>query len=55
MTKIELALILQIINTHTKCFSPNYYPEDKMTKQIDDVDKLKEEIISKYEEVMKND
>ena len=55
MTKVELALILQIIDTHTKCFSPNYYPEDRMTKQIDDVDSLKKDIISKYEEVMKNE
>ena len=55
MTKVELALILQIIDTHTKCYSPNYYPEDRITKQIDDVDSLKEDIISKYEEVMKND
>lgn len=55
MTKIELALILQIIDTHTKCYSPNYYPEDRVTRQIDDVDSLKEDIINKYEEVMKND
>lgn len=54
MTKIELALILQIIDTHTKCFSPNYYPEDKVIKQIDDVEALKEDIIKKYEEVMKD-
>lgn len=55
MTKIELALILQIIDTHTKCFSPNCYPEDRVIKQIHDVDSLKEDIIKKYEEVMKND
>ena len=54
MTKVELALILKIIDTHTKCFSPNYYPEDKVIKQIDDVNSLKEDIISKYEEVMKD-
>lgn len=54
MTKIELALILQIIDTHTKCFSPNYYPEDKVIKQIDDVNALKQHIIQKYEEVMKD-
>ena len=53
MTKVELALILQIIDTHTKCFSPNYYPECMAMKQIDDVDSLKEDIIKKYEEVMK--
>lgn len=55
MTKVELALILQIIDTHTKCYSPNYYPEDRIIKQINDVDALKENIIQKYEEVMKND
>ena len=55
MSKVELALILQIIDTHTKCFSPNYYPEGRVIKQIDDVDSLKEDIINKYEEVMKND
>jgi hypothetical protein len=55
MTKVEIALILQIIDTHTKCFSPNYYPEDRVTKQIDDVDALKKHIIQKYEEVMKED
>ena len=54
MTKIELALILQIIDTHTKCFSPNYYLEDKVIKQIDDVGALKEDIINRYEEVMKD-
>ena len=55
MTKIELALILQIIDTHTNCYSPNYYPDDRIKKHIDDVDLLKEDIISKYEEVMKED
>lgn len=55
MTKVELALILQIIDTHTRYYSPNYYPEDRVTKQIDDVDSLREDIITKYEEVMKED
>jgi hypothetical protein len=54
MTKIELTLILQIIDTHTKCFSPNYYPEDRVMKQIDNVESLKEDIINKYEKVMKD-
>lgn len=54
MTKIELALILNMIDKHTTSYSPNYYPEDRVTKQIDDVDSLKEDIINKYEEVMKN-
>ena len=55
MTKLELALILKIIDSHTKCFSPNYYPEDKVIKQIDDVDALKHDIIRHYEDVLKED
>ena len=52
MTKVELALILQIIDTHTTKYSYNYGAPD--SKHIDNVDKLKEDIISKYEEVMKD-
>lgn len=52
MTKVELALILQIIDTHTINRSYNYGAPD--SKHIDDVDKLKEDIINKYEEVMKD-
>ena len=53
MTKVELALILQIIDTHTEKYTYNYGAPD--TKRISDVDKLKEDIVKKYEEVMKND
>ena len=53
MTKLELALILQIIDTHTVKKSYNYGAPD--TTHIDDVDKLKGDIISKYKEIMKND
>lgn len=53
MTKVELALILQIIDTHTIKHSYNYGAPD--SKHINDVDKLKEDIISKYKEVMKED
>lgn len=52
MTKVELALILQIIDTHTIKHSYNYGAPD--SKRIDDVDKLKKDIIIKYEEVMKD-
>ena len=40
MTKVELALILQIIDTHTIKRSYNYGAPD--TIEIDDVDKLKQ-------------
>ena len=53
MTKVELALILQIIDTHTEKKTYNYGAPD--TKHIDNVDKLKEDIIKKYEEIMKNE
>ena len=52
MTKVELALILQIIDTHTVKKSYNYGAPD--TTHIDDVNKLKQDIILKYEEVMKD-
>ena len=54
MTKIELALILNIIDKHTTSYSPNYYPEDKVIREIKDVDLLRDDIIKHYEEVMKD-
>lgn len=51
MTKVELALILQIIDTHTIKRSYNYGAPD--TTHIDDVNKLKKDIMLKYEEVLK--
>lgn len=53
MTKVELALILQIIDTHTTKRTYNYGAPD--TTHIDDVNKLKKDIILKYNEVMKTD
>lgn len=47
MTKVELALILKTIDAHTKRYSHNYGGPD--TVQIDDVDKLKQDIIKQYE------
>ena len=54
MTKLELALILNIIDKHTTSYSPNYYPEDKVIREIKDVDLLRDDIIKHYEEVMKD-
>lgn len=54
MTKVELALIMTIIDKHTTAYSPNYYPEDKIIREIKDVGLLKEDIIKHYEEVMKD-
>lgn len=55
MTRVELALILKIIDSHTTSYSPNYYPEDKVIREIKDVDLLKADIIKHYNEVMKNE
>lgn len=53
MNKLELALILNIIDKHTTSYSPNYYPENKVIREIKDVDLLKADIIKHYE-VMKD-
>ena len=53
MTKLELALILKIIDTHTTTHTYNYGAPD--TTHIDDVAKLRADIIQHYEEVMKED
>ena len=52
MTKTELALILKIIDAHTTKHTYNYGAPDSYT--IYEVGKLKEDIITHYEEVMKN-
>lgn len=54
MTKMELALIMSIIDKHTTSYSPNYYPEDKVIREIKNVDLLKADIVKHYEVVMKN-
>ena len=54
MTKMELALILNIIDKHTTSYSPNYYPDDKIIREIKDVDLLKADIIKHYEGFMKD-
>ena len=56
MTKVELALILKIIDSHTIFYSPNYLPDNIIIReQIDSVKGLKEDIILHYEEAMKNE
>ena len=56
MTKVELALILKIIDSHTISYSPNYLPDNIIIReQIDSVKGLKEDIILHYEEAMKNE
>ena len=56
MTKVELALILKIIDSHTISYSPNYLPENVIIReQLDSVQGLKEEIIKHYNEIMKNE
>ena len=56
MTKVELALILKIIDSHTISYSPNYLPENIIiNERIDSVQGLKEDVIMHYNEIMKND
>jgi hypothetical protein len=56
MTKVELALILKIIDAHTVSYNPDYLPKNVIIReQIDSVKGLKEDIIMHYEEVMKNE
>lgn len=51
MTKLELALIMQIIDTYTVKKTYNYGAPD--TKSIEDVNGLKQTIIKKYDYIMK--
>ena len=53
MTKTELALILKTIDAHTKRYSHNYGGRD--TVWIDDVDKLRKDIIELYEFITAED
>ena len=56
MTRVELALILKIIDSHTISYSPNYLPDNVMVReQIDSIQGLKEDIITHYNEIMKNE
>ena len=55
MTRVELALILKIIDAHTVSYSPNYLPENVIIReQIDSIQGLKEDIIKHYNEIMKD-
>jgi hypothetical protein len=56
MTKLELALILKIIDSHTISYSPNYLPDNVIIReQLDSIQGLKEDIITHYNEIMKNE
>ena len=49
MTKVELALILKIIDSHTKYYNPNYLPEGiGVREEIDSIQGLKDDIIMHY-------
>ena len=55
MTRMELALILKIIDSHTKYFNPNYLPEGVgVREEIDSIQGLKDDIVTHYNEVMKD-
>lgn len=54
MTKIELALILKIIDTHTSSYTPGYYGASEC-HHITNVKALKADIQKHYEEVLKTD
>ena len=56
MTKVELALILKIIDSHTKYYNPNYLPEGVgIREEIDSIRGLKEDIVEHYNEIMRNE
>ena len=56
MTKLELALILKIIDSHTKYYNPNYLPEGVgVREEIDSIQGLKDDIIMHYNDIMKNE
>lgn len=55
MTRMELALILKIIDSHTKYYNPNYLPEGVgVREEIDSIQGLKDDIVTHYNEVMKS-
>lgn len=53
MTKVELALILKTIDAHTTRHTYNYQQGESVT--IQDVDKLKKDIIHQYEFITAED
>lgn len=59
MTRVELALILKIIDSHTISCSPNYLPENVIIReyreQLDSVQGLKDDIVMHYNDIMKNE
>lgn len=56
MTRVELALILKIIDSHTISYSPNYLPEGVgVREEIDSIQGLKDDIVMHYNDIMKNE
>jgi hypothetical protein len=56
MTKVELALILKIIDSHTEYYNPNYLPEGVgVREKIDSIQGLKDDIVMHYNDIMKNE
>ena len=56
MTKVELALILKIIDSHTKYYNPNYLPEGVgVREEIDSIQGLKDDIVMHYNDIMRNE
>ena len=56
MTRVELALILKIIDSHTKYYNPNYLPEGVgVREEIDSIQGLKDDIVMHYNDIMKNE
>ena len=56
MTKVEVALILKIIDSHTKYYNPNYLPEGVGGREeIDSIQGLKDDIVMHYNDIMKNE
>lgn len=56
MTKVELTLILKIIDSHTKYYNPNYLPEGVgVSEEIDSIQGLKDDIVMHYNDIMRNE
>ena len=56
MTRVELALILKIIDSHTILYNPNYLPNGiGVREEIDSIKGLKEDIIQHYNKIMRSE
>lgn len=54
MTKLEFGLIMALVDKYATTYTPNYRP-DNVRRTIEDVDKLKADLIKHYNECMKED